>query len=637
MKMRPPATPIINIDPYFSVWTEESVLKNTVHWTGKPNTMCGRAFIDGTEYHFLGDNTQPRREEEKVPDLEVENVEIDAYSTVITYKNDSVRLTVHFTSPTLADDLYYSSRPVAYAKASYESLDGKEHNVKVKFTVTEELVLNSKGEGRAMSDPVDINGVTAIRMGNGEQNVLWRSGDDIRIDWGYLYLGVKGEGTTGRTVFNGMYAITVEAELKCDALFLFAYDDIESIQYFGENLKAYWKKDGKTIEEAIAEAAADYETTLARCNAFSDRIKKDALAKGSEKYAELLLLSVRQIMAAHKLVVDNDGNNLFISKECHSNGCAATVDVTYPSAPFFLLYNTELLKAMLRPVMKYAASDEWNLDFAPHDIGQYPLVNGQVYAVIRNSDGVAENIIPDGQMPVEECGNMIILFAAIVDAENDASFAKEHIETIKLWNKYLVKYGLDPENQLCTDDFAGHLAHNVNLSIKAIMGIAGYARILERIGESKEASEMMAKAKEYAQSLVKRAENSDGSYRLAYDKPDTFSLKYNAVWDKIWGTKLFPEKFHIGETARYKKELLPYGVPLDSREKYTKSDWLVWAASLAESKEDFITLTDSLWSAYNTMRTRVPMTDWYYADTSQMCGFRHRTVQGGLFIKLLLN
>ena len=47
MKMRPPATPIVNIDPYFSVWTEESVLRNTVHWTGKPNTMTGRVFVDG--------------------------------------------------------------------------------------------------------------------------------------------------------------------------------------------------------------------------------------------------------------------------------------------------------------------------------------------------------------------------------------------------------------------------------------------------------------------------------------------------------------------------------------------------------------------------------------------------------------
>ncbi len=349
------------------------------------------------------------------------------------------------------------------------------------------------------------------------------------------------------------------------------------------------------------------------------------------------MLSVRQIMAAHKLVVDKEGNNLFISKECHSNGCAATVDVTYPSAPIFLLYNVELLKAMLRPVMKYAYSDEWTFDFAPHDVGQYPLVNGQVYWVDRNPDGTAKHINFYGQMPVEECGNMIILFAAIADVEGNTDFAKDHLDIIKIWNEYLIKYGLDPEDQLCTDDFAGRLAHNVNLAIKAIMGIAGCSRILEKLGDTDEAAKIMAKAKEYAASLVERAANPDGNYRLTFDNEGTFSLKYNSIWDKLWGTNLFPEEFYKGEIERYKKELLPYGVPLDSREKFTKSDWLVWAASLADNKDDFNTLVDTLWAAYNTMRTWAPMTDWYFADTSHMTGFRHRTVQGGLFIKLLFD
>lgn len=636
MKMRPPATPIINIDPYLSVWTEKSVLYNTVHWTGKPNTISGRVFVDGNEYHFLGHNNRPWNQPAEVTDMVIESTDCDAYSTYIICKNDAIRLKLQFTSPTLVTDLYLSSRPVAYCKASFESLDGKEHKVSVKFLVTEELVLEHKGEGRAIASPVNIDGLTAIKMGNGKQNVLHCSGDDIRIDWGYLYLAVKGEGKADHTVYNDMYAVFVEAELKNEALFLFGYDDVESIQYFGDNLKAYWKKDGKTIEEAVAEAAADYENTLARCNEFSDKIKSEAEAKGNEKYAELLMLSLRQVMAAHKLVVDKEGNNLFISKECHSNGCAATVDVTYPSAPLFLLYNIELMKGMLRPVMRYAYSDEWTCDFAPHDVGQYPLVNGQVYWVDRNPDGSCKEIKPHGQMPVEECGNMIVLFAAIADAEGNADFAKAHIDTIKMWNEYLIKYGLDPENQLCTDDFAGHLAHNVNLSIKAIMGIAGYARILEMLGDKDESEKIMAKAKEYAASLIVRAANEDGSFRLAYDREGTFSLKYNAIWDKIWKTNLFPESFYKGEIARYKKELMPYGVPLDSRETYTKSDWLVWAASLADNKDDFCLLTDSLWAAYNSMRTYVPMTDWYYADIAQMCGFRHRTVQGGLFIRLML-
>jgi len=631
MKMRPPTTPLINIDPYFSVWAEKSVLQNTIHWTGYPNSMSGRVFVDGKEYHFLGLKTAA---ENTVPDMEIENVEVDAFSTIITCTCDEIRLTVHFTSPVLVDDLYYASRPVVYCKVSVENLDGREHTVSVKFTASEELVLNVKGEGRALADKTEIPGITAIRMGNGNQKILTRAGDDLRIEWGYLYLCVKGEAKVNHTVLNNLYAISAEAEVHGDALFLFAYDDIDSIRYFGEHLKAYWKKDGKTIEEAIVEAADEYDTLLARCNAFSDKLRADATEKGSEKYAELLMLAVRQVMAGHKLVVDKNGNNLYISKECFSNGCAATVDVTYPSSPLFLLYNTELLKGLMRPVMYYAESEEWTPDFAPHDAGTYPLVEGQVYGVDRLRDG-KPIIYTEYQMPVEECGNMIILFAVTCDADNDTSFVKPYVDTLRKWSRYLIEYGLDPENQLCTDDFAGHLAHNVNLSIKAIMGIAGWSRILSRLGETEEAEKMMETARSYAAYLMEKAANDDGSFRLAYNKPGTFSLKYNSVWDKLWQTNLFTDAFFRGEIERYKKEILPYGVPLDSRDKYTKSDWLIWAASLAESKEDFNQLADSLWAAYNTMRTRVPMTDWYYCDTSEMRGFRHRTVQGGLFMKLM--
>ena len=167
------------------------------------------------------------------------------------------------------------------------------------------------------------------------------------------------------------------------------------------------------------------------------------------------------------------------------------------------------------------------------------------------------------------------------------------------------------------------------------MGIAAYSRILQRLGENDEAQKMMNTAREYAASVIERAKNSDGSCRLAFDQPDTFSLKYNSVWDKLWGTKLFPQEFYEGEIARYKKEMLPYGVPLDSRKNYTKSDWLLWVASIADNQGDFDLLVDSLWNSYNQTADRAPMTDWYYCDSAKISMFRHRTVIGGLFMKLM--
>lgn len=614
--MKMPLIPLFNIDPYFSVWSFGDINKvSPQHWSGKRNSMLGIVYVDGEPYRFLGEGD--------LPVIKQTSIDIDALSTWAVYKNEKIELTAVFTSPVMADDLYYSSRPVTYLKLSYKSLDGKDHVVSAKFSVSEELVLNKAGESRALSEKAEIRNGNCIKMGNGVQKVLWRSGDIVCIDWGYLYLASANRGNVGAEVFGNMYAVYAETELKNDALFVLAYDDIDSIMYFNEPIKAYWKKDGKTILEAIEEAIEEYDTLYDRCCAFSKELTEKASAVGGYKYAELLSLAYRQAMAAHKLVVDKQGNNIYVSKECSSNGCAATVDLTYPSAPMYIHYNTELLKAMIRPVMRYVRSGEWNFDFAPHDIGQYPLLNGQFY--ITGACG--------SHMPVEECGNMLIIMAAISRKEGNVDFANEYIKELEQWCEYLVKYGLDPDEQLCTDDFAGRLSHNCNLSIKAIMGMSGFAYILGELGRTGEAKELEKLVKEYASSFEERARNADGSYRLAYDKPDTFSLKYNAVWDKIWGTQVFSDDFYSGEIKRYKSEALPYGVPLDSREKYTKSDWLSWVACF--DKSEFENIIGLLWSAYNTTRDHVPMTDWYYADTAQYRIFKHRSAIAALFMGLL--
>ncbi len=621
MKMRVPSIPLITIDPYFSVWAYDDINgRYPDHWTGSRNAMCGTVNVDGKNYRFLGWS------HDEV--LKQTSIDIDALSTVVKFEGAGIELTATFTSPLLVRDLYYASRPVSYIKLEYKSIDGAEHKVSAKISCSEELVLNKQGESRAISDAAAIEGCTAIKMGNGIQKILWRDGDDLRIDWGYLYVAVKGEGEADREVYDDLYAVYAKADMTDgSALFALGYDDIDSIMYFGTPAKAYWKKDGKTIEEAIAEAVNEYDELKAKCDAFAKEMREDALAKGGEKYAELLELAYRQVMNAHKLIVDENGENIYISKECFSNGCAATVDVTYPSAPMYLYYNTELLKAMIRPVIRFARSDDWEFDFAPHDVGRYPVIDGQRYYPHKL----------EGQMPVEECGNMIILADAICRADGNADFVKGFVDLLEAWNDYLIKYGQDPESQLCTDDFAGHLAHNCNLTLKAIMGMAGFADILSRIGREDDAKALMIKAKEYADSFCERAANTaDDSYRLAFDRDGTFSLKYNSIWDKIWNTELFPAKFYEGEIKRYYKEAMPYGVPLDSRKTYTKSDWLIWAASFSDKREDFEYFAGLLWNAYNTMHTRVPMTDWYFADTSLYKGFKNRTVQGGLFIKLMM-
>ena len=640
MRLRPPSVPLITVDPYFSVWSPADKLtdKTTEHWTGKPNTILGTVTIDGKEHVFMG------RHSSDLPVMEQISLKVNALSTEYVFLGCGIEMTATFTTPLLPDDYYYFTRPISYLKIGYKSIDGADHKVSVKVAVSEEICLNFRGHGQVDGEIIEQDGISSAKIGNKVQNVLHCSGDDIRIDWGYFYISVK-DGKAGiekipmafrEHEHHGdsiyMTFATAEKEIgcpKCGALFTFAYDDIESMVYFGDHLKSWWNKNGELITDEIVKAFGDYADVKERADAFSAKLYADAEAAGGAHYAEILELAYRQVCAAHKLVLDKEGNILYISKECHSNGCAATVDVSYPSIPMFLLYNPELVVGMMRPIMKYSRSDEWanklKFDFAPHDAGQYPFVNGQVYGGNRY----------DLQMPVEECGNMIVMAAAASVASGDVSYAKENIDLLETWAGYLVKYGADPANQLCTDDFAGHLAHNTNLSLKAISGIIGLGLIYKMMGDSAKSDEKLALAKELADDWVVRAANGDGSFRLAYDRPGSFSMKYNIVWDKLFGTNIMNKDAIASELASYKEKTRPYGLPLDNRRDYTKSDWLVWTATLAEDKETFEEMVEPLWKAYNYSYSRCPLTDWYETVTAQQVGFRHRSVQGGLFIKLL--
>jgi hypothetical protein len=124
-------------------------------------------------------------------------------------------------------------------------------------------------------------------------------------------------------------------------------------------------------------------------------------------------------------------------------------------------------------------------------------------------------------------------------------------------------------------------------------------------------------------------------YKLAFDKPGTWSQKYNLVWDQILGFNLFPATVRQTEIAFYLKHLNRFGLPLDNRKDYTKLDWEIWTATLADHPADWNALLDPIGHWINEGPTRVPLTDWYDTKTGKQEAFQARSVVGGVYIKVL--
>jgi|WetSurMetagenome_2_1015567.scaffolds.fasta_scaffold00658_2 hypothetical protein len=657
LQFRPPSVPLITHDPYFSIWSPSDRLTDmeTVHWTGTKNPVHSMIRIDGLTYRIMGSNPS------SVEPMTQVSLKVLPTNTLYVFLKAGVKVSLSFTSPLLVKDIDILSRPVTYITWKVESADNKTHDISIYFDCGSELAVNNNEQQVTWQLP-DIKGLKSAKIGTIEQKYLNRPGDNLRIDWGYVYLAVPENQNPELSVSSrnelsqnfvrtgnlpGSEAFSEPRKVKdgsvsmaavwnlgktgttpSAAWAMVAYDDIYSIRYFENDLKAWWRHSGMTFDNLLITASSDYGRLMKTCTAFDSDLMKDLNTAGGENYALMCALVYRQCIAAHKLVEDTKGNPLFFPKENFSNGCIGTVDVIYPFSPFTLLFSPVLTKAMLRPVLDYASSSRWKFPFAPHDLGQYPFATGQVY-------GGGEKDETD-QMPVEETGNMLIILAALAKVEGNADFAKQYWPVIEKWADYLISKGFDPENQLCTDDFAGHLAHNVNLSAKAIVAIKSYSMLCEMTGNKDKAISAGQKVASMAKDWVRLATEGDHTL-LAYDQKSTWSQKYNLVWDKLLDFNIFPKEVFSREINFYKTKLAEYGLPLDSRERYTKNDWITWSATMADNITDFKVIFEPVYHYACKTPNRVPVSDWYIVDNAQMVGFQARSVVGGYFIKMLDN
>ena len=669
--LRAPAVPLMVNNPYFSVWSPANRLTDTwpTHWTGKNAALCGLVMVDGKCYRWCGPEPAGVEAAEQV------SVKVESLSTTYTFRAGGVELQAVFVSPCFAGDPDYASWSGAVLYLGARCADEAEHTVTFYADVSGEWCVHDDSQEVVWSR-LRGPGAHLLSMGTAEQRVLERSGDATRIDWGRMYLGVRDKfgvssvicsDTVSREAFARLGVLPAadetdfprpardrwpvlavcqqmgrvrpaksvgDAPTHVEMRVVFAYDQQRVVEYFERPLRPVWAasaQGGSDFAATVTEVLRDDSELRAAVVTENARIRDAAAAAGGVKYSALCELAYRQVMGAHGLAADADGTVLMFAKENSSNGCISTVNVIFSSAPFFLCENPALLEAQLRPVLAYAAmKDRWKFNFAPHDLGVYPKANGQAYGGGEKSEA--------GQIPVEECGNMLILMEAlrIADEKRGLALARAYWPSLTLWAEYLKVHGFDPGDQVGTDSFARPLARNANLSIKAIIGLGAYARLCGAVEDEARASEWREVATSFAGRWAGLAAGDSGQTVLAFGSGATWSLKYNLFWDHALNLGLFPEKLRADEVTFYLGKVNRYGTPLDSRAAYTKLDFLFWAAAMAPTNAQWEAMTFPAYDYINSSPDRVAMSDWYDTKTAKVEGFQSRSVVGGLWAKQLL-
>jgi len=678
MKRLLPSYPIFVKNPYYSLWMNSDLANesNITGWYGTEKPVLGIIFCDGKAYSFLGKGVSDK----SIIKLKQTGIEITAFSTIYRFEDSLFDFTAEYFSPSIPDNLDILSCPVCFFSYKFKPKKLLK-NVKIALFLNERVCYNVRPVGNkdvVRGDYMDFGRFKAAYMGLCGQKLFSNSTDNNGADWGYFYIaGNNADFISDNELINFIKTGLLISEQsaaneKWIAAFdaysnisdeicgkmLVAYDDIYSVNYFGNMLKNYYFRNGKTIIDALNYCFDNYEFILTQCGKFGERLKADAQDFGYE-YVHILKAALRQTLGAHMLLADNNGRLLYLSMECSSAGCVSTVDVSYPSLPLYIKYNPELIKGMLYPIFDFAKMPVWDYDFAPHDVGVFPCCFGQYYGVKKVRDesgrnafdfcGVYPEVLPryylypagskiydySRQMPIEESGNMLIMSAVVLKELYDVVFLREHFGLLNKWASYLEKNGENITEQLCTDDFAGHFAGNINLAIKSNIALAGFAQICNALGS-------IGLATKYASLSKKRINDILAKYNgkripLTFDVDNSYSIKYNVLMDIYLKTGLIPQEIIEKESDYLFAHLNKYGIPLDSRAKYTKSDWLMWLAAQTQDKNKKQQIISCIFKFITESPDRIPFSDWYDTETANCEGvkFKNRSVQGGCFALLL--
>ncbi|KAK4692612.1 hypothetical protein P7C71_g4630, partial [Lecanoromycetidae sp. Uapishka_2] len=417
-------------------------------------------------------------------------------------------------------------------------------------------------------------------------------------------------------------------------LFTLGLAQESAIQFDGASgnvsVPSLWTSYYATELDALAFFHDDYATAAGLATTFDNTVSGDSNAAGGMDYVTLTSLAARQAFASTQLAGTTDTPYLFL-KEISSDGNVQTVDVIFPFHPILVYTNPTLLKLLLDPLFVNQESGQYPNAYSMHDLGtHYPNATGHPLG-------------NDEQQPLEECGNMLIMTLAYAQRANDTAYLTQHYKILDQWTQYLIEEALIPANQISTDDFAGSLANQTNLALKGIIGIEAMAVIANLTGNDATGANYTNIAHDYItqwQTLGIASDADPPHTTLAYGMNDTHGLLYNLYAEKELALDLVPQAVYDMQSAFYPTVNEQYGVPLDTRHDYTKSDWQMFVAAIASTNTTSMFISD-IANWINDTPTNRAMSDLYDATGGDYglipnLTFTARPVVGGFFSLLAL-
>ncbi|KAI0377416.1 DUF1793-domain-containing protein [Hypomontagnella monticulosa] len=757
--LTPPVLPLIVRNPYLSIWyahSRDDPWENwPMFWTGSTVGFAIMAAVPETKtvYPLLGRSQDFLRHSSSynVSFPKYGGATFDASTTNLTYaiQGTDVKITLSFLSPITPTSTFRQSLPAGYLTCIVEG-------------------------STDVSLYMDINGEWA--SGNRDNKIEWRlsksaKSDSVRTpiktwsitrrheqlltefwdhaEWGTIHISApadvehqSGESNDIRRHFaehgslrnkiddsyrgifedEPIFAFSKSFKLsgksnsssevaQDSVLFTFALTQDPVVQFASARgltwMRPLWASCFPTAQEMLQYHYDDFDTAAFLASNYSEQLAKDAYASGSQDYQDIAALSARQVLGATQFSGTPDSPIIFL-KEISSNGNFQTVDVIFPSFPFFLYTNPRWLAYLLEPLLEHQLSGQYPNNYSMHDLGtHFPNATG-------HGDG------NDEYMPVEECGDMLIMGLALVNAFRDdtqpafvrtvpqgaltlsmestkktalidqygmdrtwedmgttgekaaANWVRRSYKLWDQWTGYLVRESLVPANQLCTDDFAGWLANQTNLALKGIIGIKAMSEIADVVGDKDQSKRYSNIADKYIEKWQGFGLSRDKTHaKLAYTWYGSWTTLYNIFADALLcfhlpadtlsstgpnrpqdseqlpiggGIKtkpkstFIPDEIYKMQSDWYHAVLQRYGLPLDSRHLYTKSDWEFFAAAVT-SKKVRSEILQHVATWVNETATDRPLTDLYETEGNGGFpgpNFMARPVVGGHFAFLAL-